>query len=667
MKKIVGMKMKLNTGKREDKSGMGKSWMVIIFYLLLSIMSALAITAIDMSAYGGTDQFYNNGKYEDISYGYVTGWEFYSISPEQKNIFLQDTTTRSFRVKTAEWKYVGLENMADTELKGLIRTYCGDSIVSSQRVNLKPGKNQIALSSGKISRITLCIFREQGQTIEIRKVFVSDHIESFDGYRFGVESAVIAGIIFAILLLLDHLFNIHVRIQYLLKKIANGYDKLFTCITDYIPAIRVSEKTAHGVRTGIFVILFIWNFYNSRYGKKVELYWLAAIIYTLACVLIYMVSKPHCRKTNYTVTGYLGVWVLLCIFMCISDFVVPKTYCYTGYIFLLIYGLLFTLYRDPQVCKDIFRDMAYAIQIFGIGFILIGIMSGNVYGVSIGRISVGFTNANAWANFLVLMVVSSIAMVEDMEKVRKWLPRIIIFVIECISAFYLIYLTQSRWALVMAALFFSIWLFRLAKNRRDKNGTKKRLVFLILFLCLSIPIGTTLKWALMQNADETEEVQELALENGTTYTPFLMDVQASESRMMQTMQSVDLNAFTSGRIGIWRSYVREMNLWGHKYLCSIEGQKTSSHNMFMAYFYRYGLLTGVLFMCFWLIGGCKSIQCLILEKCSWFGLLQFGLLAGYCFLAQLDAFEHPWLYAGWTLAYMGIGVFGIERESEKEQ
>ena len=59
--------MKLNTEKCEDKTGGKKSWLVITFYLLLSIMSALAITAIDMSAYGGTDQFYNNGRYEDIS------------------------------------------------------------------------------------------------------------------------------------------------------------------------------------------------------------------------------------------------------------------------------------------------------------------------------------------------------------------------------------------------------------------------------------------------------------------------------------------------------------------------------------------------------------------------------------------------------------------------
>ena len=37
----------------------------------------------------------------------------------------------------------------------------------------------------------------------------------------------------------------------------------------------------------------------------------------------------------------------------------------------------------------------------------------------------------------------------------------------------------------------------------------------------------------------------------------------------------------------------------------------------------------------------------------------------------MDAFEHPWLYAGWTCAYMGIGLFGFQQndiyELEKEE
>lgn len=631
----------------------------------------MAITAVHMSTYGGADQFYNNGKYEDLSYGYVDGWESFETSPRQQNMFANYTTIRTFYVNVFKWQYLGLANASDTTIHGIIRTYYNGKIVSSSLATINPGENQISLTGRKIDRISMRILQEKKQSIKMRRVYVADYIEEFDIKRFGGEAAIIGVVIFGILLLLDRLLKIRTHIQQLLNWLGQAYVRMLTRIAGYLPEIRLTEKMTHGVRTGIFVILLTWNFLNSNNKKKVELYQISSVLYILACVVIYMISKPHCRIKKYWVTSYMGLWVLLCACMCISDFLVPKTYCYMGYIFLLIYGVLFTLYQDRQMGKDIIRDMAYAIQIFGVSLIVVSIVTKNIYGMGIQRISLGFTNANAWANYLVLLVVTSIVMMENTEKIQKWLPRTVFCVVECISAFYLIYLAQSRWALVIAVLFFSVWLFRMVKKRSDRKGTKRRLVVLLLLLCLSIPVGVSLNYIVMHNAGETEALQGVALEQAEQVNPFLMNVQASESRMMQKLQSADLNTFTSGRIEIWNSYIREMNLWGHKYLCSISGNKISSHNMFLAYFYRYGLFTGVVFVCFWIMCVYQSVRCLIMEKCSWYGLLQFGLIAGYCFLAQMDAFEHPWLYAGWTCAYMGIGLFGFQQndiyELEKEE
>ena len=639
--------------------------MMIIFYLLLSVTSALAITAKDMSTYGGTDQFYNNGKYEDLSYGYVNGWTSYKVDSAQKSTFTRDASMRTFQVSAGAWKYLSLENLSDTKLEGVIRTYYNEDLVSSQWVCFSQGKNQIELSSKKINRVLIGFFQEEGQNLQIRQIFVSNYPDDFDLSGFEVRAMVLTGVIFAVIIFLDMLLQLRSRILQMLKALGNSYVRLLNKTAEYIPEVRMSNRVSHMVRVGIFLILLLWNMYCFNYGKKVSLYQTGLQIYVLACILIYIVSKPHIQKRAFKANSSMGLWVLLSIAMCISDFFVNKTYCYMGYVFLLSYGILFLVYCDKQLCKEIFYDMALAIQIFFVLVVSISLLRGDIYGVEINRMAIGFKNANACANYMTLTIISCIALLEDacQRTRRRWFIQTLIMSAEAAIAFYIIRLTRSRWALAVALLFASIWAFRIIK-RKTRDGNVGRKVFAVGIIILFSVLVSGFGWKVVFHQMDPQ-----MQERYSQYVPEamnVMEVQASQvSRLLTGIKSGDMDFFTSGRTGIWITYIRGMNLWGHKYLCNYAGKKFSSHNMFIAYFYRYGLLTGILFTCFWISSVCKSVRRLILEKCSWFGLLQFGIITGYCLLAQLDAFEHPWLYAGWTFAYMGIGILIVNEDVEK--
>ncbi len=658
--------MKIDIKKRIKNRGLSQCIGLLLFYVMIAVMCAMAITAVDVSENGSADRFYANGRYEDIRPKMIYGWTQCTKETGTGIAEPQNTYYHSVNVMKGKWNYFSMENLSDLSMKGVIRSYSGKKLVSSQVIECSPGENTIRLSGKKINRLCL-YFYEDPTKIRLRNLHVSEYEKKGAGADFVREVVLIGTGILLVLLILNLVFDLQRRLECLVEKLGNLYVKLLECLADYLPEIRLSMKKAHVARTGIFLVLLYWNFYVRNNGKKASLYPQGALIYIAAFLLLYMVSKAYMQGRQKINGRYMGMWALLCVFMCISDLLVSKTYCYTGYIFLLVYGTLFLLYRDRQLCLDIFRDMAYAVQTFFGLTLFWGLVAGDLYGVENGRISIGFTNANVCAGYMMLTIIVCIALLEDIEMRKKWswLLRTAVMSAEISAAFYILWLTQSRWALIISILFGSIWLFRMWKRRGDKEHTRRRLAILGMILLLCVPVSMTVWKAVLHQMDP--EIRQTMYGRYLPESPGLVEVQASESRFISTLKSGNLESFTSGRTGIWTTYIREMNLWGHKYLCKVAGEEISPHNLFLAYLFRYGLLTGICFIYFWITTVVRSVRCLIRERCSWFGLLQFGIITGYFVLALMDAFEHPWIYANWTFAYIGIGIFGIEQDDTIEQ
>lgn len=160
-----------------------------------------------------------------------------------------------------------------------------------------------------------------------------------------------------------------------------------------------------------------------------------------------------------------------------------------------------------------------------------------------------------------------------------------------------------------------------------------------------------------------------------------MEVYADDGSRIFSMlnKGLSLNKFTSGRFGMWITYLKNMNLWGHTELeyCPSADKWITPHNSILWYMYEYGALIVVPYIIMVVSFGCEAVR----HAKKWVFKNKNAMLPVYtfCMLSVLGLTEtiedvFRW-YTPWVLVYM-IVIFLMKddkddkievRQTESEQ
>ena len=159
--------------------------------------------------------------------------------------------------------------------------------------------------------------------------------------------------------------------------------------------------------------------------------------------------------------------------------------------------------------------------------------------------------------------------------------------------------------------------------------------------------------------------EEQAIEQDIVYSGREI-VYAGQISVEQVERYNKLDTYASGRLTIWKTYLQNMNLWGHSgdaTVCERNGNvRMGAHNMLLTIGYRYGVFTVIPYtvvIVYMLIYGFRYMSKSV-RTAGAYSLVPF-LCAVACIIeAMLDNMEQPMRYSPWFVLYFLMGFILIQ-------
>ncbi|MCI8635518.1 MAG: hypothetical protein HFJ05_07945 [Eubacterium sp.] len=588
----------------------------------------------------------------------------------------EDTAVKGFHFYENEWNYL-LFQISDLSVPNLpvLITYLNTdwTVTAEQKITLNNGWNII--EPAKKNFISVCMVFQgcTGEKLRIRSAMARTMLSKFSLKKFAGFTGVfllVYCIISVIVVYYSRKCRKHKRrsghwwIDFYLNILELIYSRL-----QQLPVIGMTEKDRQRLRILCILaeILCSAALINADRMKSWYYISMGSQIFFLLTLSVLMV-RPVKKKIRWN-TKLCYIWGLLCISMCISDFIVGKVFTCVGYVFLFVFGVFFYCWMQMENPDQLLKETGIALQI---SFVLIVLFCVLCRPATEGiRYAGCFINPNPFGRYLISVFVAVFTQIDyQVQKgIITW-RRAVLYGLEIDLLFYLIWKSQCRGAMLGLALLILFMFIRLVKMRVSATVIHEYLRILAISSVCIFPVKYITDWLLyhipyfLGIQVHWKKDALYALDNHLFCNPFAEQVYASASRIIETLNRRSLDSMSSGRVTYWKAYLRNMNLWGHEFRCQVNGGSHSAHNMFLDTAYRYGVVAAGIYIVFWgafLKEVWRKLSC----KNS-YAFMAAGCVISYVGMALVDTLEQPWVYLAWTLAYMSAGYYLFQTDTVKE-
>lgn len=402
--------------------------------------------------------------------------------------------------------------------------------------------------------------------------------------------------------------------------------------------LRVCLNICYGVETPYQMNRDYYNFKAINYllciiivATRAKIWhWLCilpACIYTVGCVMYMrkmmfeweMFRTVEMRLLTYGLCGVIlidaiirhnivkwkerNIWLTgLLIFAFIITWFFSPGRAHTFFI-LCPFALIYLVKIKPEVWMKLIKCLsvsyvASVFWIFGKSLLEVPYEGERYYGV--------FFNIGTIGAFCGGAVVCVIYWLISKEKERRKVSlRMVLIFATLITSLVTVFMVGTRTVMfALICVVFFCYIFYPAKNQK---GIRKKRIFIVcgvtsIMLCL----GFLSLWGLYQI--EREELRaiidndmlynQIAYWHGRASTMF----KAESVTFKHGTPIAMLDRFSSGRVGIWYDYIKNLNLLGHESEFRIMNEQNMwhAHNVFISCLYNYGIVGGGAFVC-WLI------------------------------------------------------------------
>lgn len=648
---------------------------MLVIWLSVGIIGSMAATAMYISGSFNLFRFYDVGKVYDINYftrqAVPSRSESY-ISSSDSCVFEILSHGASKRImidgEDTQWKYIDVEiGNLNRETMEWTLAYFDDEYnpIHRELFLLTEGHNVLTLDSkAPFSYFDIIIENDPGLTFSLETMQLREQVPLFQLGRFAKLMLFFFGIYMVLTLACHYLLKKKTTIRFSPSILTDKLQKIYIKVGDYlyIHTKKIKSPVRSWIRTLLFLVLIVYTVMVFNLGHHFILWEIGQKLYLVCLVGIAIVSiEDKLQLVNWK-NNLVYSWCIFWIFACISDFVVSKTFFFVGYAQLCVFGFLFFCWNNMKQPRDILREFMNALDLsFYIGLFFCMFF----YPVTEGERYKGFfINPNIFANFLIIIIAVSLSQLFDLlhKKDKAVLKKyFILYAGKFGVAFYYIWKTQSRSALltvVVLMLILSIACLQFLKEQRKL----KSVAALLLLLCLcGAPFLKT----------DVEAVQGAQIQVATddSENPFdtkavIQMVHFTDSRVFKSFTSGSLERISSGRTLFWAAYIREMNLWGHKYKATVNGRSRDAHNAFLSVAHRYGVFSIIPYICLWYFSLKYAYR--YLKNRKHFAFLPISLCVSFMIISSLDTEEQPYIKFLWFAMYFIIGILFPNEEAQNE-
>lgn len=396
-------------------------------------------------------------------------------------------------------------------------------------------------------------------------------------------------------------------------------DLFISLLSPWIPIMgKISPKVRYRLLTACFMADLVL-FCIVRYVLLKESYFYNTVCGIFLMIMIALLSLDR-TLVHKPWRNSIGIaWFGMCIAFTVSDLLVSKKACGLGIILAFVFTGVFFVWQNHSRKDLLWKALKDAVKI---SFLLMAVVSFlfRPYFEG-GRYAGIFTNPNTFG--LYLYVIFAVYMsdldwnVETGKNFKKSLPT---YLQLALVIFYLS-VSQARTAMLAISAIFLLWIgLRLYMGKKQKRyiGFVKGLVTLVVISAVCYPVfyagvrnlpelvGHPILFdedvLYLSNGEKIEDIGDKVLAESDEIESIELPEKTLEDnsiwgRIVKSLDSNEtLNKISSGRITIYKAYMKKLNVKGHQRITlTINNKKVShAHNNWLQFAYTYGVI-GMLF------------------------------------------------------------------------
>lgn len=411
-------------------------------------------------------------------------------------------------------------------------------------------------------------------------------------------------------------------------------DLFISLLSPWIPIMgRISSKTKYRLLTMCFIADLVL-FCIVRYVLLKESYFYNTVCGIFLMLMIALLSLDRGLERKPWRKSMAVAWFGMCIAFTVSDLLVSKKACGLGIILAFVFTGVFFVWQNHSRKDLLWKSFKDAVKI---SFLLMAVISFLFRPFFEGGRYAGiFTNPNTFG--LYLYVIFAVYMsdldwnVDTGKTLKKSLPT---YLQLALVIFYLS-VSQARTAMLAIGAIFLLWLgvrvYMAIKQKRCINFLKGvTALILISVICYPVyyagvrnlpeivghPILFDEDVLYLSNGEKIEDIGDKVLAESDEIESVQVPVQETKlednsiwGRIKKSLDTnATLNKISSGRITIYKAYIKKLNIKGHKRVTlKINNKRVShAHNNWIQFAYTYGIPSMVFYTIITILSMIRSI------------------------------------------------------------
>ncbi len=424
----------------------------------------------------------------------------------------------------------------------------------------------------------------------------------------------------------------------------------------------LSRKKSSYIRTVLFCFLFMCMIiiYNCNLypGKNYFKYYNLMIVGVL--LLIAFLSKEKEGKADKWTGSIARCFLMYWLWACVSDFVVLKRFQSVGVTMLLAVGLLFFILQYMEYPDDIFRDMMRALELLAAGGVIYNICFRLKYD---GLLYNGYMNsASDFGIFSAFLCLIFLVEIYECQVKHDTGKKMGVFICGLAAAMLQTLISGKEIAIFyvgfMTAAALGWWLFAGSKNLTALE--KRRMIWYLAFAAGAAALYyfavKNVPWKLQSMVQYKKETYE------SRKDPSVISILAESG--IGVYQNVKIHSWDQ-QILIWKEYIREINLFGHKLPgLRIMGRQQQAQNQFLQIIFRYGIIAVIPYAAMFYRALKRAMKVLWDTRRHWkcTDLLAAGGFLFWWIVGFFGNIEYPYYQPIWLMAYLMLGRYMIENK-----
>lgn len=561
-----------------------------------------------------------------------------------------------------KWNYfcVSLDEVEDQTIKCTIRYAIRNDNAEEKEYVLKDGINLLEIPKNSFEVMDMHIIGDTGNSFVVEKM----ELREYSPFLKPNREFIIVGLLFIIYVIFSVLLIICLkkkRIVFNLYSWIEVMQNIYILVAGQFRRIvfRLSIFQRRYLRRLCFLFAFVYSVFVEVSRVYYEKFKYHLVIYSVILLFIAIISiekKSYKRNwNNFLVWG----WLLFGGMVCISDFFTPKDFQFWGYTLLFVGGFYYFIWNNLERPEEMICDFVWAVHaFFGLVIVFCLFFRPEMEGMRYSGIS---KNPSIFALYLGTIGAIVLGTLDNkIRSNRKWYHLLLVIAEGCVVLTFL-WKTQSAGPLLCMATIVVIWFFRTNLYLKKKKRKKVLAVVVLSFVLCFVPVYGGITWSLQHTSQSLNsaitfegETPSAKLTFGTVSYAADIGEKLKDSRLGSKFSQMTVSGLLSGRNYYWKTYLRNMNLLGHKERPIMWGKHIFPHNAVIGIAYNYGIFASIPYIIMLLAIIERTFRYSRKNVC--FASIPFYVCLSSIIMSMSDNVEQPFVWLPWMGLYFLMGI-----------